>query len=356
MSKVGRTTFLVIAGMLVVFVLAVWAMLDSIDRRFRPPCLDTVPEAPDGAFADMTFELLEDETGYDIRYDDGSVMRIFGPSPDAFVEPKDYRIASTLPGITEMLAYLGAADRLVAVSPWCDVPADAPDPRKVTVQPFDAEGFLAARPNLVIVDRRLHLRDLAEIRRRVPNVLMLETSRSLPHLESSMHLLAQVLQPFGAREVPAESPRGRARAFSARYDAVLAAIDPVWEDGPPRVFLLAGWDPLYAMGPGSLLDDMLRICGASNIACDLGTDASGTFSEELVLARRPAWILATTSAPMPDRMQQRWSQVPAIQQGRVAPAHVDDVVRGGPRILDALERLNAVLRGTQPPEHLGAMK
>ena len=87
------------------------------------------------------------------------------------------------------------------------------------------------------------------------------------------------------QDVPADSARGRAKAFRVRYEALQASIDPVWEDGAPRVLILGGWDPLYAMGPGSLLDDMLRICGATNIACDLGTDASGTFNEELVLAR-----------------------------------------------------------------------
>ena len=48
--------------------------------------------------------------------------------------------------------------------------------------------------------------------------------------------------------------------------------------------------PLYVLGPGSLLDDMMRECGGVNVACDLGR-ASGPFAEELVLARRPDWIL-----------------------------------------------------------------
>ena len=334
MSRVARTTLLVVGGLLVIFVIAILAMLDTLDRRIRPACLDTVAEAPDGAF------------------DVPGLERLRATHPD----PSALRIASALPGITEMVAHLGAADRLVAISPWCDVPDGAPEPRRVSVQPFDAEGFLAARPNLVIIDRRLHLRDLAEIRRRVPDVLMLETSRSLPHLVRSMEVLAEVLAPAGEGTPPPDGPRARARAFRARYEALVAAIDPVWDDGPPRVLVLGGWDPLYAMGPGSMLDDMLRICGATNVACDLGTDASGPFSEELVVARRPAWILTTTSAPMPERLRSRWQHVPAIRDGRIAPAHVDDVVRGGPRILDALERLHAVLRGTQPPAHLGAMK
>ncbi|MDF1702309.1 MAG: ABC transporter substrate-binding protein [Planctomycetota bacterium] len=151
-------------------------------------------------------------------------------------------------------------------------------------------------------------------------------------------------------------PFDEAAAFRTRYEGLLAGIDPVWEDGPPRVLVLGGWDPLYAMGRGSLLDDLLRICGCSNVACDLRTDASGPFSEELILARRPAWILVTSPEPMPARLQARWKNLPAVRDGQVAPAWADDVVRGGPRILDALERLHAVLRASKPPAYLGAMK
>ncbi len=319
MSKVARTTMLVVGGLLVLFLLAILAMLDSLERRVHPPCLDQVAEAPDGAF----------------------------PEVDPGVDGRPMRIASALPGITEMVAYLGAADRLVAISPWCDVPAGANDPRRVSVQPFDAEGFIATKPDLVIVDRRLHLRDLATIRRHARHILPLETSRSLAHLRQSLVLLARVLE---------VEDTGPVEAFERRYEALLASIDSTWPDGPPRVFLAGGWDPLYALGPGSLLDDMLRICGGTNIACDLGTDASGTFSEELVLAREPAWILSTTNEPMPDRLRERWARVPAVRDGRIAPAHVDDIVRGGPRILDALERLNDVLRGRRPPADLAVTR
>lgn len=338
MSRVGRTTLLVVAGMLVVFVFATYAMLSTLDRQFRPECLDVVADAPRAKFAHIAEEAGEDGIAT-IRYD------LFPTLP---VTMRPQRIVSTLPGITEMVAHLGAADRLVGVSPWCDMPAGAVNPARITVQPFDPEAMLAAKPDLVIIDRRLHRRDLAVIRKRAPYVLMLETSRSLPELVHSMKLLADVL---GGAQAQAA-----AAAFRTRYEGLLAGIDPVWEDGPPRVLVLGGWDPLYAMGRGSLLDDLLRICGCSNVACDLRTDASGPFSEELILARRPAWILVTSPEPMPARLQARWKNLPAVRDGQVAPAWADDVVRGGPRILDALERLHAVLRASKPPAYLGAMK
>ncbi|MDA1193894.1 MAG: helical backbone metal receptor [Planctomycetota bacterium] len=334
MSRVGRTTLILTAGLLLVFLGAVWVRLSSLEGRLYPACLDRVASAPDGAFA----RVLPAEDGAStlrVDYGDGVILEV-PRSPQ--------RIASTLPGVTEMIAYLGAVDRLVAVSPWCDTPESVNALRRVTVQPFDAEGLLAAAPDLVVIDRRLHRRDLALIRSRVPAVLMLETSRSLDHLVYSMEVLAAAV---GGED--------QAAAFRAERDAVVAAIVA---DAPPDalgVLVVGQWDPLYALGPGSLLDDLLRICGYRNIACDLGTDASGTFSEELVLARAPAWILRPEQ-PLPERLAERWKRVPALRDGRLAPAYADDLMRGGPRILGALARLHAVLRGHVPPAVLGAAK
>ncbi len=335
MTSTGRATLWIIAAVLLVFTLAIWAMLATLQGQIHPPCLDQVAEAPDGAFAELSPEVDAANT---VVYADG--LSMFVPE-----EPK--RIVTTLPGLTEMVAYLGAEDRLVGVTKWCDHPKSVTSLRRISVLPFDAEGLLQAKPDLVILDRRLHRRDLALIRRRIGLILPLETSRSLPHLVHSMTLLAEVLG--------GETAKARAAAFKARYEALLARIDPNWPRGRPRVLLVGQWDPLIALGPGSLQDDLLRACGCLNMACDLRTDASGPFNEELVLARGATWFL-TPKEPLPDRLRERWKNVPAMKAGRLAPAWTDDLARGGPRILDALERLYAVLRGEQPPAHLGASK
>jgi ABC-type Fe3+-hydroxamate transport system substrate-binding protein len=269
----------------------------------------------------------------EVEYDDGT--RTVVPRAPG-------RIVSALPGITEMLVHLGALDRLVAVSSFCDHPAElrARDLPRVQVQPFGAEGVLAVRPDLLVVDRRLVRRDLQTIRRRVPAVLLLESSRSLRDLAASFDLLAQVLGTPEARE--------RSSAWRVRLDALLARLADAAPPTPPRVLVVGQWDPLYVMARGSLLDDLLRACGCVNVACDLPGDASGTFSEELVLQRRPDWILVPRE-PLPERLARRWAGVPAVARGRLADGAADDLVRGGPRILDALGRLAAVLRA-EPKE------
>jgi iron complex transport system substrate-binding protein len=270
-------------------------------------------------------------------------VRVIGPEREQRVPRAPRRIVSTLPGLTEIVAALGGTSRLVAVSPWCDFPPEVADLPKIGVQPLDLEALLAADADLVLTDTRLLRRELENLRARLPAVLELETSRSLLDLGDAIDAVAQVLDTPDARAAAARWRRG--------LDSLLRTLEQKRVDPVARVLVVGQWDPLYALGPGSLLDDALRLLGCINIACDLADDASAPFSEELVLARRPAWILST-AGPAPAGLLGRWEGVPAVTRGRVANADADDLVRAGPRVLEGFRRLALTLAGEIPPEEL----
>lgn len=288
------------------------------------PCYEQVAGAPDGEFA--RFQQVPGG-GARILYEDGTTSRI---------PPRIRRVVTAVPGITEAWVWLDGAERLVAVSPHCDHPEDAlAKVKRVTVLPLDTERLLALEPDLVIVDRTLFRSELAELGRLLPGLLALETSRSLPHLEQSFELLGRVI---GSREA-----RARVTRWRRRLTTVLASTRA---EGAPGVLAIGQWQPLYAIGNGGLFGDLLRACGARNLACDL-RHASGPFEEELLIARQPDWIVAT-AGPLPAELAQRWHALSCVAEGRVASARANDLVRGGPRLLHGLERLAAVLQGRLP--------
>jgi vitamin B12 transport system substrate-binding protein len=273
--------------------------------------------------------------------DDG--IRIETKGGEAFRVPRGpRRIVTTLPGLTEIVVMLGAAERLVGVPDLPDhgdPPPGTGDAVRLSVMPLAYETLTTLRPDLVLTDRVLLAGDLTEMRRRLPAVLPLE-SRSLGHLERSVTLLARVLD--------TEEARAKARAFG---EEMRAAVDAARDAAKGRrVLLLAGAEPVYALGPGSLLDDMLAACGAVDVACDLGR-ASGPFAAELVRVRRPDWILVAAGA-FPDALRVRWRDLPAVRDGRVARVDADRFVRAGPRTPGALRRLAAVLAGRDPASRL----
>ena len=329
MIQSSRVIVFTLIGLIALVGFGCWLLLGAVQHRVEPLCLKTVAEAEPPHFWETAHPPAEDEV-WELGYDDGLHLQ---------VDRDPQRIASSLPGITEMIAFLGRGKRLVAVTDYCDYPSElVKDVEKISVLPYDPEGLLTTRPDLLVVDRRMHRRDLDVIRRRVPNVLLLDTSSSLGHLQQSLLLLYSVL---GADE-------GREEAYAAwdrRYRELVATLQAARPEVPPRVLVVAQWDPLYVLGRGSLIDDLLRICGCVNIACDLESDASGTFPEELVIARRPDWIL-TPREPMPERLRERWKNLPAVKTDSFINGSGDDLVRAGPRILEGLERLARALQAS----------
>jgi len=328
MTRGGRMALILTAGLLVLIVVGILMMLNAVERRVEPACLDCVAEAPEADIWPADGDRPGNAEGMLLPYSDGTSVHI---------PRRRKRIVSALPGITEMVVFVNAGNRLVAVTEHCDYPPEVvEDLPRVSVLPFDPEGILAVAPDLLLVDRRLHRRDLDVIRSRVRGVLMLDTSHSLAHLSESLAMLCQLLGD--------DVGRNRLAYWNNQKDALLTSIKERHTETPQRVLVVAQWDPLYVLGKGALIDDLLRICGCVNVACDLESDASGTFPEELVLARRPDWIL-TPRKPMPERLRERWKNIPAVKKGQMTDGSGDELVRAGPRILDGLERLADTLLG-----------
>lgn len=273
------------------------------------------------------------------------------PEPLLRLESRHYRgerpqrIVTLAPGLTEIIAYLDGVERLVGVSKWCDHPAEVGGIKQVAVMPLDYEGIVVLRPDLVVADNTLHKSALEQLAKRFGRALLvLETSRSLVDLRQSVAIAAACLGTAAARDAEA--------AFSDAHRAAVLEWKAPDRERPLRVLVVSEWDPLNVVGPFGLMHDMLRLAGCVNVACDTNMP-SGPFSAELVLERRPDVILHR-SGPPPERLRRRWRGVPAIDNEQLANCEADDLMRGGPRILEALARLRAVLHGQTPLTSLAA--
>jgi ABC-type Fe3+-hydroxamate transport system substrate-binding protein len=242
------------------------------------------------------------------------------------------RIVTTVPGLTETVLAMGLGTALVGVSdqdPSVGVVGALP---RIAVWPtIPPEAVAALAPDLVLVDRTLSAGDLAALRRRFPGTFATD-SRSLDGLRESFLRVAEAV---------GHDRRGQRLAIEldrARREARV--------EGRPKVLLLGQGDPPIALGPGSLLDDMVRAVGGENVAFDLGRP-SGELSPELVRARAPEWILRT-GGTFPDALRERWSTVPAVERGRVVDLSGAEFVQAGPRTAGALLRLARILSGTEP--------
>ncbi|NLG84547.1 MAG: ABC transporter substrate-binding protein, partial [Firmicutes bacterium] len=162
------------------------------------------------------------------------------------------------------------------------------------------------------------------------------------------------LRPAGFKEI-IDSIRLLGAATNRREAAATLArrleetIDRVGKKGSVlkkrglKVFIALGWDPCWTAGPGSYLDEAVRLAGVENIAHDLGA-AWGMMNLETVLARNPDVIL-TDVDPAHIYADTVWKNVSAIRKKQVYRLIGNEFYRPGPRLIEAVEELARILEG-----------
>ncbi len=246
------------------------------------------------------------------------------------------RIVSLLPSFTEILFAIGAGDRLVGRTTWCDYPPAAlAVPSVGDAMPPSVEAVAARRPDLVVLYRS------------GPNVTAAEQLERLgiPTVLLDLNLLEELgpatrrLGTLTGRQVPAES--------------LAAAVDRVVSQPPaPSTQSLAFivWDnPPIVIGAGSYLDRLAALAGARNVFHDVGSP-SAQVSIETIAARDPDFlaVLSDSAAPPAYASRPEWRVVRAVRERRFLFLPGQLFGRPGPRAADAIrefrQRLEAAAR------------
>jgi iron complex transport system substrate-binding protein len=250
------------------------------------------------------------------------------------------RIVSLVPSATEIIFALGADDRLVGRTDFCDYPAAVSAKPSVggMVNP-DLETLVALRPDLVIVtdegNREETVRQLARLG--IPTYLV-HASR----IAQTVDLIRRIGVLTG-REAAVAAVSG---AMLRRVEAVRRAVAPFPR---PRVLYVLWPEPLIVPGRSSMLTELIEIAGGASITAGDG-DAYPRFSLEAVVARAPEVIIladhstgaSTAGRPAPEQWR-RLSSVPAIRAGRLHSADLSILHRYGPRVPDGLETLARII-------------
>ena len=217
------------------------------------------------------------------------------------------RIASLNPATTELLFALGAGPRLVARTTW-DVWPDAA--RAVTdvgpgLRP-NVEAVLARHPDLVVLYASAENRVAAtQLRSAGVAVIALRTDKLADFVRTSLELGRAVGDSASAAIVVDTMQR-----TLARVRAATATLDH------PTVFWHVWDSPIYTIGSGSFLDELLNIAGGTNIYADR-KEPSPQVSLEDIIKRDPHFILAGTSGKASLANEPLWQGVRAVREGRV---------------------------------------
>ena len=242
------------------------------------------------------------------------------------VPAQPQRIVSLAPSITEILFALGAGDRVVGVTSYCDYPPEAREKPPVgdTLKP-SVEKMIAVKADLVIISTASQVEASFRRLEELGIPVYVSNPRSIDGVIESIDKLGELID-----------ARDHARELTAELRRRITTVETrVAEAYRPSVLVILGTEPLITAGAGSFINDLISRAGARSISAEEKADYP-QYSIETVVARQPEIILLQAGG---NELTPGLRQTPAARSNRVY--HIDDdlLLRPGPRIVDGLERI-----------------
>lgn len=259
-------------------------------------------------------------------------------------ENQPQRIISTSPSITEILFELGLKDRVVAVTDFCIYPVEACLLPSIggMINP-DMETVVSLRPDLIIHQTG---------NQRIANNAK---SLSIPTLNVDVGKLAEIfatIKKLGFKLNCQQSAKKLLHHLNEKigyYQKQLKGLPK------KKVLLLLGdsSDPsrdLYAVGPGTFLNEILNLAGGKNII-ESSQAQYPKLSKEFIIEKSPEVIIeAGPKSNLPqkeiDHRIKEWNRFPTIQAVKDKRIHfigADYILLPGPRLVKILENFSKVI-------------
>jgi iron complex transport system substrate-binding protein len=243
------------------------------------------------------------------------------------------RIVSLVPSVTELLFALGAEDRLIGVTDYCDFPPAAR--RKPSVGGMMApslETIVALRPDLVVAT------DAGTRRETFEQLGRLKLPVYLVHADRIAQVMDVITRLGDITEHQAEAGALKGR-LTGRIEAVVKAVEARRR---PRVLYVLWPEPLIVPGREAIVTELITLAGGDSITAGEAHDYP-RFSLEAAVARAPEVILlarhGTGSGAIPRDRWEALTSLPAVKAGRVYPVDGNLMHRYGPRVVEGLEEL-----------------
>ncbi|KAA0894062.1 ABC transporter substrate-binding protein [Oryzomonas rubra] len=250
------------------------------------------------------------------------------------------RIVSLAPAMTEIMFSLGLGERIVGVTTVCDRPAAARSKAKIGGMANPSiEAIVALKPDLVVMTSDGNPKAVAERLARLGIRTYVFTSRRLTELPGGIREMGRALGASPAANRLAEQLETAIRDVAASHRGKPPQAG-AGRGGRKAIFVI--WpSPLIVAGPGTILDDAMKMSGLNNIAADAKA-AYPRFSLEAVIERRPDVILIGKGHDDMRALSKGFlksiGMLEAVQKGRVC--FMDDALyRPGPRIPAGLAEL-----------------
>ncbi len=248
------------------------------------------------------------------------------------------RIISLVPSITEELYLLGAEEKIVAVTNYCDYPPQAKKKEKVgTLLEPNIEKILSLKPDFVLTS--LAAQDRNTVNRLKKMGINTFTFREVKHFADISHDFLLLARMVGEEK--------KAKQFLLAKKREIKSLRQKVEELPKtKVFLELGAKPLMTAGKNTFIDEIINSAGGLNIFQVTNFEYPRVSLEEVVRCN-PEVIILATMGEITEQESTFWQKYPnleAVKRNRIYTLDANIICRPTPvRYVEGLKKITEFL-------------
>jgi iron complex transport system substrate-binding protein len=250
------------------------------------------------------------------------------------------RVVSTAPSITENIFAVGAGNRLVGVTTFCDYPEEAKAIAKIgdTLAP-NIEAIIALKPDVVFVSTASQIEAFMKTLEQNGISVYVTNPTTMDEVFQSLRHLASIFETEAASREYIQSLEDRSNnitmLFGIHHDEPLSSHKT--RICSVAVFVQISREPLFTIGNTGFLGDLIEQAGGRSVTSNIATGYP-KLSKETASALSPDVIILSDSEDNKEP-NEVFKNSPASKNGRVYKVNADILSRPGPRLVDALEQI-----------------
>ncbi len=271
----------------------------------------------------------------------------------ALTEKPD-KIISLSPACTEIIYAVGAGDRVVGNTTYCNYPEEAKSVEKIGgFSTISTERIitLCDGNSIVFANSENGKESLDYLKQHGCTVVVIDM-KSVDDIYKAIDLIGTAV---GCKE-----NADKVNADIKSYIEEISAKAKAAPGKTPTVMHVMSTDPYYISGKNTFQDELITLAGGVNAFKDI--EGWGTVTLERILVSDPDIILTDPGADMGNpgfdsladsfKTEPRLSTLSAVKNDKVFVMDADIFDRGGPRVVEALETLVKIIH----PEIFGEAK
>lgn len=252
------------------------------------------------------------------------------------IQKEPQRIISLSSSITEIAFLLGAEDKIVGVSDFCEYPPEVEKIPKVgKLLNINAENLLALHPDLVLITSMVSKEDVAKIENAGMPVFSVKAENSIEGLFYTIDKMGSIL-----------NRKEEATKLAADYRHKIDSVQNNRPEASKSVYYVVGFGKTgdFTAPGNSYIHDIISLAGGRNIGEELTT---WNVNRELLFEQDPELIFIREEDLETFCKTYPYTLLTAVKEQRVYPINSGWIDVPSPRNMLAIEYINQVIGGKE---------